>query len=111
MLGKLVTCEFYCSKLGNTSKDGSYSLTDNTWTISGLTGSYNKMQARINGTLAPGYKKNVDIVKDKKYQITGILGIYMEADLQEEVNEPSYQIIPGNRLRGNDVVNEVVEIN
>ena len=111
LLGKLVTCEFYCSKLGNTSKDGSYSLTDNTWTISGLTGYYNKMQVRINGTLAPGYKKNVDIVKDKKYTVTGVLGIYMEADLQEEVNEPSYQIIPGNRLRGDEVVNEVVEIN
>ncbi len=111
LLGKLVTCEFYCSKLGNTSKDGSYSLTDNTWVIPGLTGYYNKMQVRINGTLAPGYKKNVDIKSGKKYTVTGILGIYMETDLQESVNEPSYQIIPGNRLRGDEVVNEVVEIN
>lgn len=111
LLGKLVTCEFTCSKLGNTSKDGSYSLTDNTWKIDGLTGYYNKMQVRINGTLAPGYRKNIDIVKDKKYQITGILGIYMEADLQEEINDPSYQIIPGNRLRNDEVINEVVEIN
>ena len=111
LLGKLVTCEFKCTKLGNTSKDGSYSLTDETWAIPGLTGYYNKMQVRINGTLAPGYKKNEDIVTNKTYKITGILGIYMEQDIQEEVNEPSYQIIPGNRLRDGEVINEVVELN
>lgn len=89
----------------NMSKDMSYTVYTKD-TISGLTGSYNTMSVRINGTLNPGY--SLDEVNGegayegkpyigKTVTVTGILSIYLEEDLTATDNQPSYQIVLGNR--------------
>ena len=89
----------------NMSKDMSYTVYAKD-IISGLTGSYNTMSVRINGTLNPGY--SLDEVNgegayegkgyiNKTVTVTGIMGIYLEEDLTATTNEPSYQLVLGNR--------------
>ena len=64
------------------------------------------MSVRINGTLNPGY--SLDEVNgegayegkgyiNKTVTVTGIMGIYLEEDLTATTNEPSYQLVLGNR--------------
>ena len=115
ILGKLVTYTFTVNSGASLSlsKDSSYSLTD-TKVIPGLediTTSYdeNKLQVRINGTLAPGYdftefasyKQGSTMngsAKGGKYKVTGIMSIYLEDDYTKEEVYPSYQIVVGNRI-------------
>ena len=108
-IGKLVKIDlqFKNSKKteANMSKDMSYTVYAKD-VISGLTGSYNTMSVRINGTLNPGY--SLDEVNgagayegkgyiNKTVTVTGIMGIYLEEDLTATSNEPSYQLVLGNR--------------
>ena len=114
ILGKLVTYTVTVTAGASLSlsKDSSYSLTDNS-IIPGLENiktdyDENKIQVRINGTLAPGYEFT-DFGTYKKgstmsgsaiggtYKVTGIMSIYLEDDYTKEEVNPSYQIVVGNR--------------
>lgn len=112
------------------SKDSSFSLTD-TVVIPGLEGivkdyDEDKLQVRINGTLAPGYaftdfgtyKKGSTMngsANGGTYKVTGIMSIYLEDDYTKAEVNPSYQIVVGNRpiVDNGDgtttVVNEIVK--
>lgn len=108
-IGKLVTIDLQIKNSkkteSNMSKDLSYTIYAKD-VISGLTGSYNTMSIRVNGTLNPGYSLDeVNGVGDyegkgiinKTVTTTGIMGIYLEEDLTATTNEPSYQLVLGNR--------------
>lgn len=99
VLGKLVrtTLTVSSSACGNQSKDKSFTL-NTTNKIQNLGGQYNWLNVRINGTLAPGYDYDeMKTMSGKTFTVTAIMGLYMEEDLTETENYPSYQLIPGNR--------------
>ena len=99
VLGKLVKVRLTVSDsaVGNISKDKSFTL-NSTKKITNLGGSYNWLNVRINGTLAPGYDYDeMKAMSGRTFTVTAIMGLYMEEDYTETENYPSYQLIPGNR--------------
>lgn len=98
VMGKLVTITVDGTGCGNQSKDKSYTLYT-TNVISGeVDPDYSEISVRINGTLAPGYEySEIDALDGKKVVVTGIMSTYLEDDLTQTVNYPSYQIVVGNR--------------
>ncbi len=115
-IGKLVTIELTADGVGNTSKDGSYTLYASE-TVSELTAAnyqYDKLSVRVNGSLAPGYdneEMSTYWEKGSKYVVTGILAIYGEDDYTKEQNFPSYQITVGNRnvINNDELESEIVK--
>lgn len=69
----------------------------------------NKLQVRVNGTLAPTYSKD-GFVEGKTYKVTGILSIYANEDYTVPFSYPSYQIVVGNRNLNGTIVNEIEEV-
>lgn len=99
LIGKLVTSTFTLEGYNTyPSKDGSYTMyssVDVDYLVN-AGAQYTSLNIRINGTLAPGYKKT-EFTENATYTVTGILSVYSEMDLQNPSNFPSYQIVPGNR--------------
>ena len=97
-LGKLIKVTLSMSTPGNVSKDGSYSVYSN-HKISGKVSSYNSLDIRINGTLHPGYPSDEyrTYWNNSTVEVVGIMATYLEMDLTQSVNYPSYQIVIGNR--------------
>ena len=99
LVGNLVKGRITCTSVGSASKDGSFTLYATEYGVDDP----DAVSIRVNGTLAPGYDRST-FSKGKTYEVVGIMGLYLETDLQEKNNYPSYQIVPGNRA----VVDEVV---
>lgn len=97
---KLVKVTLNADSLGNQSKDKSYTLYTNNVITGNVDPDYPEMSIRINGTLAPGYDYDEveEMYKDKTVVVYGILSTYMEQDLTQDGNFPSYQIVLGNRV-------------
>lgn len=104
LVGKLVKSRVNCTSVGSASKDGSFTLYSTEYGVEDP----NAVSIRVNGTLAPGYDRD-SFSKGNTYEVTGIMGLYLETDLQKTNNYPSYQIVPGNRPVVDDVVvNEII---
>ena len=104
LVGKLVKSTIKCTSVGSASKDGSFTL----YATQKNEVKENAVSIRVNGSLAPGYDK--DSFSTGSYEVIGIMGLYLEVDLQAENNYPSYQIVPGNRaVVDGVVVNEIVK--
>lgn len=99
LMGCLVETELTVAKIGNLSKDYSYTV-DSKTVIPGITTEYNKLSIRVNGTLAPGYETSHFTI-GATYTVLGVMSKYYEEDIyaakKGEANFPSYQIVPGNR--------------
>lgn len=120
LMGKLVKTTIYCGNKGSQSKDGSFSLQNNK-VIPGMESlsslidysnyypSINHLEVRINGTINPPYDY-ASFAEGKTYEVIGIMGIYLEPDIQLPKSYPSYQIVIGNRNQNGTVVNEVKEV-
>ena len=101
LIGKLVHANVSIESCGSPSKDNSFSLTT-AFEVPDLVekgASYPNIQIRINGSLAGGYDYNYTFANFSKItEVTGIMSIYSENDVQLKENFPSYQIVVGNKM-------------